>query len=64
MSRKPLCHNLAHIWRPVRGSSREVCTVCNTSFPCVGKGCGHADCHLARGEPMPAGVYLEGTYEP
>ena len=50
--------------RAVRGGAAEVCQACGDRFPCRRPACGHIDCHEARGEALPPGVYLAGTYHP
>lgn len=63
MSRRPLCSNDKHTWRPVRRSKFEKCTTCGTYFPCKKAGCDHSDCHEARGEGPPSWklVYAEAA---
>lgn len=46
-----------HEWRPMRGSDREKCSLCGTTFPCALE-CGHVDCRLVKGQPMPDGIRL------
>lgn len=41
-------------WVPQHGGKREKCVICGDVFPCPRPGCGHVDCHEARGEAMPA----------
>lgn len=58
------CRLLDHQWRAVRthdGAHREICQLCGTVFPCRTTGCGHVDCHLVRGEPLPEGVTADPT---
>lgn len=54
--RRQVCSNTKHVWRRVRGGRREKCVTCGTSFPCPRVGCGHIDCHEARGEELPEGI--------
>jgi len=45
----------------VKARTRETCTVCGNVFPCPRTGCGHIDCHDARGEPLPDWITIPVT---
>lgn len=42
----------SHTWERVkkRGKTYEVCTECDTQFPCKAYACGHLDCEEERGK--------------
>jgi len=66
VTRRKVCRPSKHVWRTMRGGKREQCVACGTLFPCKAPGCGHADCHEARGEALPEiitavdGIAIEG----
>ena len=41
-----------HEWKPVRGTTRERCALCHTTYPCL-LDCGHFDCRMDKGQPLP-----------
>lgn len=58
MPKKEGCAPRNHNWAPLRrGSSRERCTICGTTFPCAHE-CGHVDCILATGRQLPSWIWL------
>lgn len=45
-----------HKWQRAKDPRFERCAECKTWFPCRRAGCGHADCHYVRGDPVPEDV--------